>query len=164
MQVLAAHCLLKQSLDMVASPGVCSPSLSTDREQQQQHILTHVPAKAAPAQRHAHHCSICWAVRHSHTRARIHAGTHTLTRTCCARDGLRQFSASLATLHTCLTCLLKILLANVSHKQPLQAQEKPPCVTCILKLASMSVFRARLSISPTSALPLSCASTCFLQT
>ena len=40
-QVLAAHGLLKQRLDMVASPGtMLAPALSKDREQQQQHILT----------------------------------------------------------------------------------------------------------------------------
>jgi hypothetical protein len=34
-QVLAVHCVLKQSSDIVASPGtMLAPTLSTDREQQ----------------------------------------------------------------------------------------------------------------------------------
>jgi hypothetical protein len=67
-QVLAVHCVLKQSSDIMASPGTTlAAALSTDKEQQQQHILTPASAKAAPAQRHAHHCSICGAVRHTHT-------------------------------------------------------------------------------------------------
>ena len=85
------HTVLKQSPDMVASPGtVLAPALATDREQQQQHILTPKSAKAAPAQRHAHYCSA-----HSHTcahtykhrrmceytQARIHTRVHTYTRT-----------------------------------------------------------------------------------
>ena len=86
-QVLAAHYMLKQSSDIVARPGtMLTPALSTDREQQQQHILTPASAQAAPAQRHAHHCSICGAARHTHTRAhtRAHAQTvctHTHTHT-----------------------------------------------------------------------------------
>ena len=53
-QVLAAHFLLKQSSDIVFSPGtMLAPALSTDREQQHQHILTPTSVKAAPAQRHA---------------------------------------------------------------------------------------------------------------
>jgi hypothetical protein len=42
LQVLAVHCVLKQSSDIVASPcTMLAPALSTDREQQQQqHILT----------------------------------------------------------------------------------------------------------------------------
>jgi hypothetical protein len=40
-QVLAAHCVLKQCSCTVASPGTMpAPALSADREQQQQHILT----------------------------------------------------------------------------------------------------------------------------
>ena len=56
-----------------------APALSTDREQQKQHILTPVSAKATPAQCHAHHCSICGAARHTHSRACTHA--HMCTRT-----------------------------------------------------------------------------------
>ena len=49
-QVLAAHCVLKQSSDIVASPGtMLAPALLTDREQQQQHILTPVSANDALA-------------------------------------------------------------------------------------------------------------------
>jgi hypothetical protein len=71
-----------ESSDIVASSGtMLAPALSTDGEQEQQHILTPASAKTAPAQRHAHHCSICGAVRHTHiqtqTRARIHTGAHT---------------------------------------------------------------------------------------
>jgi hypothetical protein len=61
-QVLATHCVLKQSSDIMAGT-VLAPALSTDREQQQQHILTLALEKATPAQRHAHHCSICGAAR-----------------------------------------------------------------------------------------------------
>ena len=80
-QVLAVHCVLKQSSDILASPGtMLAPALSTDREEQQQHILTPASAKAAPAQCHAHHCSICGAVRHTqaclHTRAHMCTHTH----------------------------------------------------------------------------------------
>ena len=76
-----------------------------EQQQQQQHILT-----PAPAQRRAHHCSVCGAERHTracthtgmraHTCAHMHkhmhtcthththTHTHTLHRAC---DGLRQF-------------------------------------------------------------------------
>jgi hypothetical protein len=75
-QVLAAHCALKQSSDILASPGtMLASALTTDREQQEQHILTPASAKAAPAQCHAHHCSICGAARH--TQAHTHACVHT---------------------------------------------------------------------------------------
>jgi hypothetical protein len=101
-QVHAVHCVSKQNSDIVASPGtMLAPALSTDREEQQQHVLTPASAKATPAHRHAHHCSICGAARHTSRRACTHAlmctHTHTLTRTHayarirCARDGLRQF-------------------------------------------------------------------------
>ena len=67
-QVLAAHCVLKQSSDIVASPGtMLAPALSTDREQQKQHILTPASAKDALAQHHTHYCSVCGAERHTHT-------------------------------------------------------------------------------------------------
>jgi hypothetical protein len=89
LQVLAAHCVLKQSSDIVAQASY-SHLPSKDRKQQQ-HILTPAAAKAVPAQRHAHHCSICGAVRHTHTntltcmRMHIHIQTqaraHTYTRT-----------------------------------------------------------------------------------
>ena len=86
MQVLAAHCLLKQSLDIVASPGtMLAPALSTDREQQQQqHILVPASAKDALAQHHAHHCSVCGAARHTHqasTHIRAHTHTYAYTHT-----------------------------------------------------------------------------------
>jgi len=67
-QVLATYCVLNQSSDIVASPGtMLAPALSTDREQQQQHIPTPASAKDALAQQHAHHCSVCGAARHTHT-------------------------------------------------------------------------------------------------
>ena len=73
-----AHCVLKQSSDIVASPGtMLAPALLTDREQQWQHILTLASAKAALALHHAHNCSICGAARHTHT----HTGVPTHTRT-----------------------------------------------------------------------------------
>jgi len=78
------YTVLKQSSDIVASSGtMLAPALSKDREQQQQHILTPALAKAAPAQRHAHHCSICGAVRHTHahTPTRAHTHTHANTHT-----------------------------------------------------------------------------------
>ena len=98
-------------------PGVMlAPALSTDREQQQQHILTPALAKAAPAQRHAHHCStyahayVC-AHTYRHARARIHTGVHAYTRAHTHSHahmhmhahvtrvmGFANFSASLATL------------------------------------------------------------------
>ena len=81
--VLAAHCVLKQSSDIAASPGtMLAPALLAKREQQQQHFLTPASAKAAPAQCHAHHCSICGAVRHTHRGEHTHTHTHTLTRMC----------------------------------------------------------------------------------
>ena len=104
-QVLAAHCVLKQSSDIVASPGtMLAPALLTDREQQQQHVLTPASAKAAPAQRHAHtplqhlcgskahtcthttrahtYTLACMLTHthmrtHTHTHARTHAHTYT---------------------------------------------------------------------------------------
>ena len=90
-QVLAAHCSLKQSSDIVASPGMLAPALSTDREQQQQHILTPALAKDPLAQHHAHHCSVCGAERHTHRATHAHTRTHAYACTCCARDGLRYF-------------------------------------------------------------------------
>ena len=64
----------------VASPGtMLAPALSLDREQQKQRILTPVSAKATPAQRHVHHCSICGTARHTHTGMPAH--THTCART-----------------------------------------------------------------------------------
>ena len=60
--------VLKQSSDIVASPGtMLAPAFSTDRELQQQHILTPALAKDTLAQHHAHHCSVCGAARHTHT-------------------------------------------------------------------------------------------------
>jgi hypothetical protein len=72
--------VLKQSSDIVASPGTMLVPAFLDREQQQQqqHILTPESVKDAPAQRHAHCCSVCGAARHTHRRAR----THTYTWTC----------------------------------------------------------------------------------
>ena len=117
-QVLAAHCVLKQSSGIMAIPGTwLVPALSTDREQQQQHILMPASAKAAPAQRHASAASVwqqgthirlarTYAHTHTHTYTYTHArahkrpqmpkhtGTHTCTHayvcTRCGRDGLRQ--------------------------------------------------------------------------
>jgi len=105
-QVLAAHYMLKQSSDIVARPGtMLTPALSTDREQQQQHILTPASAKAAPAQRgastplqhlwgskahaqrntcthkhthtHTHTHTYTHAHAHTHTNTNVHAHTHT---------------------------------------------------------------------------------------
>ena len=81
------HTVLKQSSDILASPGtMLAPALSTHREQQKQHILMLVSAKATTAQRHAHHCSICGAARHTqaclHTRTHVHAHAHTRTHAC----------------------------------------------------------------------------------
>jgi len=42
-----------------------APTLSTDREQQQQHNFTPASAKDALVQHHAHHCSVCGATRHT---------------------------------------------------------------------------------------------------
>jgi len=53
--------------------------LSTDREQQQQHILMPAAARAAPAQLHAHYCSICGAARHNHRETHAHTRTHAHT-------------------------------------------------------------------------------------
>jgi len=76
-QVLAAHCALKQSSDIVASPGtMLAPALLTDREQQQQHILKPASANDALAQHHAHHCSVRGATRHTYRLARTHTHTH----------------------------------------------------------------------------------------
>ena len=62
----------------------------------------HLHAKPAPAQRHAHHCSVCWAARNTHSRAhtRVRAHTHRQTHThthtphtdthACARTQLNQ--------------------------------------------------------------------------
>ena len=92
-QVLVVHCVLKQSSDIVPSPGnMLAPAFSTDREQQQQqqHILTPASAEAAPAKRHAHHCSThSHACKHTYTdaranthrRAHIHTHKHTCTHT-----------------------------------------------------------------------------------
>ena len=84
-QVLAVHCVLKQCSDIAASPGaILAPALSTDmelREQQHQHILTPDSAKDAPALRHAHHCSVCKAARHTHRHAHTHARTNTFAHT-----------------------------------------------------------------------------------
>ena len=79
-QVLTAHRVLKPSSDILASPGTCL----LNREKQKQHILTPVSAKATPAQRHAHHCSICGAARHTQRCACTHAHmcTHTCTHAC----------------------------------------------------------------------------------
>jgi hypothetical protein len=82
-----------------------APALSTDREQQQQHILTPASAKAAPAQRgastplqhlwgskahaqrntcthkhthtHTHTHTYTHAHAHTHTNTNVHAHTHT---------------------------------------------------------------------------------------
>jgi hypothetical protein len=100
-QVLATHCLLKQSSDIVASPGtMLAPALSTDREQQQQHILTLTSVKTAPAQRHATAASMGQQGTHTgthnahtykhkceriltgaHTHVHMHTYKHTYTRT-----------------------------------------------------------------------------------
>jgi hypothetical protein len=81
-QVLAAHCVLKQNSDIMASLGtMLAPALSTDREEQQQHILALASAKAIPAQRHAHHCSICGAARDTHTHRRACTHAHMCTHT-----------------------------------------------------------------------------------
>ena len=80
-QVLAAHCVLKQILDTVASPGtMLAPALSSDRELQQQYILTPDSAKDALAQHHAHHCSVC-GQQGTHIQASTHICTHTYTYT-----------------------------------------------------------------------------------
>ena len=60
------------------------PVLLADREQQQQEQHTLTPA---PAQRRAHHCSVCGAARHTHRQActhsfvHMHMHTHTHTQT-----------------------------------------------------------------------------------
>ena len=59
---------VEAELGIVASPGTkLAPALSTDGDQQQQHILTPASAKDALAQHHVHHCSVCGAARHTHT-------------------------------------------------------------------------------------------------
>ena len=77
-QVLAAHCVLKQSSDIVASLGtMLALALLKDREQQQQHIFTPALAKDALAQHHARHCSVCGGSKaHTYRLARTYAHTH----------------------------------------------------------------------------------------
>ena len=70
----------------MASPGtVLAPALSTDREQQKQHILTPASVKDALAQHHANHYSVFGAARHTHiqasTRIRAHIRTPAHTHT-----------------------------------------------------------------------------------
>ena len=82
MQVLAAHCVLKQSSDILASLGfMLAPALSTDRQETAE--AAHPQAcfrKGYSSIYHAHHCSICGAARHTqaclHTRTHVHAHTH----------------------------------------------------------------------------------------
>ena len=98
LQAWSAHCtcllciVLKQCSYTVASPGtMLAPALSTDREQQQQHILTPASAKPAPELRHAH--QHLWGSKahtqahtrthnanahmHTHQHTRVHTHTHT---------------------------------------------------------------------------------------
>ena len=75
-QVLAAHFVLKLSSYGGQLGTMLAPALLTDREQQQQHVLTPESAKDAPVQRHAH-CSVCGAARHTHRRTHTHTHTHT---------------------------------------------------------------------------------------
>jgi hypothetical protein len=95
-QVFAAHCVLKQSSDIMASLGtMLAPALSTDREQQQQHILTPASTKDALAQHHAHaplqrlwgskahtyRLALTYAHIHAHIEIHTHAHTYTHTNT-----------------------------------------------------------------------------------
>ena len=90
-QVLAAHCALKQSSDILASPGtMLAPALSTDRKQQKQHILTPVSAKSTPAQRHAHTHTHAHTYTNTCTPAHTLTRTHAYARTRCTCDGLHQ--------------------------------------------------------------------------
>ena len=79
-QMLAAHCVLKQSSDIVASPGtMLAPALSTDREQQQQHI-PHACFSKGCSSTASCYCSICGAARHTHRHTHAHTTrTHTNT-------------------------------------------------------------------------------------
>ena len=96
-QVLTAHCVLKQS-SYGGQPGHHARTCPLNRQgKQQQHILIPDSAKDAPAKHHAHHCSVCGAARHTHRhththsrmrthrqiqkRARIHTCAHTNTQT-----------------------------------------------------------------------------------
>jgi len=72
---------VEAEVEDVASPGtMLAPALSTDREQQQQHIHTPASAKDALVQHHAHHCSVCEAARHTQ-QASKHIRAHTRTHT-----------------------------------------------------------------------------------
>ena len=111
-QVHAVHCVSKQNSDIVASPGtMLAPALSTDREEQQQHVLTPASAKPAPAQRHSHRTlQQLWGSKaqsraythvcaHTHIHKDGHACTRMHTHTNVARVmGFANFWASLATL------------------------------------------------------------------
>jgi len=105
-QVLAAHCVLKQSSDIVASPGiVLAPALSRHTHRHT-HTHTHMHAHAhtytntnarantlrrAHTHTHAHtHKHTCTRA-HTYTRTNTQAHTRAYACTRCARDGLRQF-------------------------------------------------------------------------
>ena len=127
LQVLAVYCELKQSSDIVASPGtMLAPALSTDREQQQ-HILTPASAKAATAQRHAHHCSICGAVKHTHTythahtltrmRMRTHIHTHKHTGThACAHTRVHAYTSAHTLTRTCICMHTRVVQFGLVSK------------------------------------------------
>ena len=95
---------VRTSLDIVASPGtMLAPALSTDRKQQQQHVL--MPASAKDAQHHAHHCCVCEAARHTHqasTHIRAHTRTHTHTRMrTYTNTNTRKYSQARTRTYTC---------------------------------------------------------------
>jgi len=98
----SAQCRCKPSSDILPSPNtMLAPALSTDREQQQQHFLAPASAKAA----HAHHCSICGAVRHTHKGVpapRTHVHAHTRTHACARmRTHAHTHTRTHAHMHTC---------------------------------------------------------------
>jgi len=108
-------------------PGHHARTCPLNRQgKQKQHILTPVSAKATLAQRHAHHCSICGAARHTHmracththtrmrtrthiqtqTRVCIHTGAHTHTYTCtCTRTNTQTHARTHTHTHTHMLCM-----------------------------------------------------------
>ena len=116
-QVHAAHCVLKQGSGIVASPGtMLAPALSTDREEQQQHILWSIfrqrilqhsvmHTTAASAVRHTHRhthirshaCACAHTNKHKCAREYTQVCTHTYT---CTRTNTYTYTHAHACMHT----------------------------------------------------------------